>query len=675
MTDEGWDIIDVQHEHYRSTVNSYDEMEKIELKTCKVKINQITIFFCLVPNIDKKDKKNILKCVTPLIHNCNTCKSRFTDFSYLIGENGEFAAFNKEFVSEDIKKIQELRETSKLPPKISGYTMIIFDENFVKKYPPQDDKFHHLHFVFKEIELTPPEISNKLKPLLLHICSFENRFKRLVDDPDSIMIIKNVIQQLVRPDHWKSVVDWAIAFVTRANGKKWDHLKIHEKYDIMVFAMMTGRSNGSVHLDMQQAENLIDFMDKATNSAALCSLMDARSNPETYQCSSVAKALDIHKITSLCTATLIWEGESDLDVHVITERGDEVYYGNKQIPSCSLDFDANADSNKLELYPAENISIKEVGSYTIKVNNFNNRNNENVKFQIIVRKSGVTVDTFTEVWPRYRRKDDKMEICTIVITPEDLIEKPVELSEVQRRKLTAKEEDWTRLFGNVKSFIVSVEQVEVLKVTSSQMSTNRDVEYIYDAQETFARLLAPPKQKKTLAERCQLENLESFIKHVTSNRCILQINPRHYVPAYVTRIETNEQVMKFKHVVNVYQRKNELPQAMYTDQQSSARFDNEWCSSSKINVYGFVKFGETWFMVLNDVHLPSRNSESWPVGGGFYATHLNIQGHEHRSKWRCYHSLMYPECPEHEKPLIGTLLTGFSCFTFFHDNCEITVHA
>ena len=37
-----------------------------------------------------------------------------------------------------------------------------------------------------------------------------------------------------------------------------------------------------------QASNLVDFMEGAENSSALCAMMDDRSNPETYQVSRVA---------------------------------------------------------------------------------------------------------------------------------------------------------------------------------------------------------------------------------------------------------------------------------------------------------------------------------------------------------------------------------------------------
>ena len=59
--------------------------------------------------------------------------------------------------------------------------------------------------------------------------------------------------------------------------------------EVMVYAMCTGRASDSVHLDMQQASNLIDFMETAESTSALARMMDDRSNPETYQVSNVAE--------------------------------------------------------------------------------------------------------------------------------------------------------------------------------------------------------------------------------------------------------------------------------------------------------------------------------------------------------------------------------------------------
>ena len=40
-----------------------------------------------------------------------------------------------------------------------------------------------------------------------------------------------------------------------------------------------------------------------------------------------------------------------------------------------------------------------------------------------------------------------MEVCRVTVVPKNLAEKPVDLSEVEERKLAAKEAEWLQLFG------------------------------------------------------------------------------------------------------------------------------------------------------------------------------------------------------------------------------------
>jgi len=164
------------------------------------------------------------------------------------------------------------------------------------------------------------------------------------------------------------------------------------KYEVMAFALLTGRAQGAVHLDMQQASNLVDFMDDARNASALRAMMDERSNPETYQVSRVAALLRDKCVTSLCTVTLVWgvDGQphqSDLDLHTKV-AGKELYYGQKRVGKCQLDFDANA--SEVERNPAENVSLNQVGTFIFRVNNFNNRDKTDVPFEVTVRKPGTS---------------------------------------------------------------------------------------------------------------------------------------------------------------------------------------------------------------------------------------------------------------------------------------------
>jgi hypothetical protein len=531
--------------------------------------------------------------------------------------------------------------------------------------------FSHLHFTCEQ--LTPADVASRLKGLSAYLNgSFDNRFQRLVDDPSSLQVIQREIPSLARPDHWRSVADWAVDFAAKARGRRWGELAAHEKYELMAFAMLTGRAQGSVHLDMQQAGNLVDFMDEAHSASTLRAMMDDRSNPETYQVSRVAALLRDKCVTSLCTVTLVWgvDGQphkSDLDLHTKV-GGKELYYGSKRVGDCQLDFDANAST--VERNPAENISLNQVGTFVFRVNNFNNRDNAEVPFEVTVRKPGFT-EVHAGVWPRSRRDRDFMTVCTVSVTAADLRGEPVELSEAERKKLAAKEAEWERLVGDPKSTVASSEDVKISLVgpraPPSQPADGKG------AQAAFSQLLAgkPTPAKPTLAERCRLDTLSGLLEFAARTGCSLEVNPRNFAPAYVTRLETRTDALKSQLAVNAYHRKHEPPQQPRSDEPSTARFDEAWGLPATAPVHGFAQIGGAWFMVLRGARLPS--SPTWPLGAGMYPGNLKPEVHHHRSKWGSFHCMIAPGLPEAGVPLIGSALVGFASFQFILNGRGITV--
>lgn len=601
---------------------------------------------------------------------------RIPKFAQLIGSGGKHVAFCQDVVEAHVVEICKLRAESTASSATTDYELTIIDDEFMAKYPVEVGTFSHVHFTCDDS--SDAGMVLKLKRLSLYLNgSFENRFQKLVDDPGSLRVIQGQIPHLVRPDHWKSVVSWAVNFVAKAAGRAWSDLAAHEKYEIMVFAMLTGRSTGAIHLDMQQATNLVDFMADANNTEALRAMMDDRSDPEKYQVSRVAALLQDKKVTSLCTVTSVWgmEGEShksDLDLHTKLD-GQELYYGNLKVGKCSLDFDANA--SKVEENSAENISLNQVGSFAFRVNNFNNRDGVDVPFQVIVRKPGVN-EVYSGVWPRTRAKDDFLHVCTVHVTAEDLEEKPLELSEVEQRKLAAKESEWAAVFGDPTSVVAIDDDVAVSLVCQSAQDMFSPPSR--SAQETFSQLLLPKAKaaqstKPTLADRCQLESLPGLIEYVIANECSLEVHTRSFVPAYVTRIETSTDVLGSKFPINAYHRKNELPQQPRLDEQSAVRFDESWGASSTAVVHGFAQIHNVCFMVLKGVHLPK--DQSWPLGGGMYPTILKPEVHHHRSKWASFHFLVTPTMPERGVPLVGSALVGLPSFQFILNGREISVRA
>eukprot|EP00440_Ansanella_granifera_P023141 gb/GFBE01025130.1/.p1 GENE.gb/GFBE01025130.1/~~gb/GFBE01025130.1/.p1 ORF type:complete len:678 (+),score=146.70 gb/GFBE01025130.1/:1-2034(+) len=675
MAEQGWEV--VQSATWNEAL--YNALEQNAMRACQVSAGNKKVFFCVEPRI-LPDKQTARSCAAALSENCRTCMDRMPKFAHLIGEGGTHVAFCQD-VSDPSLDILRTARQGVTSNNVTDFRLVLIDKEFETKHPRRVGDFDHVHFTYDE--LTPDDVAARMNDLLDYLNgSFEHRFQKLVDDPASLEVIQKELPKLVRPDHWKSVTTWAVNFVALAGGRSWLELPAWKKFEIMVFAMMTGRSEGKVHFEMQQASNLVDFMNDAQDTAALRAMMDDRSDPATYQVSRVAELLRQKCVTSLCTVTLVWGNDgqpnkSDLDLHTKV-NGTELYYGNKVVGKCQLDFDANA--SKVEKSPAENISLNQVGTYEFRVNNYSNRDGKDVPFEVIVQKPGFH-EVHKGVWPRARSAGHFMDVCTVTVTKEDLEEKPVEMSEAEQKKLANKEAEWERLFGEVKSIVACDECLDAPLVRCKARSQSgypapaRGTQGAQGAQEVFSQMLAgkaAAPNKPSLAQRCQLETLAGFIKYVEDNQCSVQVDTRNFVPAYVTRIETKTQVTSTSLAINAYHRKNEPPQLPRSDEQSTVRFDESWGVSGRATVHGFAQIGNDWFMVLERAHLPG--DPSWPLGAGMYPTHLKAEVHHHRSKWASFHSLVVPDMPPGGIPLIGSALVGKApSFQFILDGREISV--
>ena len=667
-SDGEWEV--VAGKQVESPPEVYAQIASNSLKAASVQVNEKTLFYCLQPK-EALPKEAARLCSANLSTRCNTCIKRIPVFAQLLGAEGKHVYLKEELDDANVKALRSMRNKIK-SSEPADYHLLPIDEEFFQANPKEVGPFCHVHFLKDQV--SDAQLSERLKKLKNYLNgSFENRFQRLVNDPSSLKVIQDVLPELVRPDHWRGVVTWAVNLSARAEGRNWQDVAVHQKFDLMVYAMLTGRASDAVHLEMQQAANLVDFMDSAESREALKAMMDDRSNPETYQVSRVAERLRENRVASLCTVTLMWglDGaphQSDLDIHTVV-NGTELYYANKQVGKCKLDFDANASS--IEKNPAENISLNQVGTFEIMVNNFNNRDKKDVPFKVTVRKSGQEVAEHEGTWPRTRAKDSKMTVCRVTVLPEDLVEKPVELSEAEQKKLAAKEAEWSKLFGEPRALLASETDVEMRLVSHSNGYPAQG------AQQRFQELLQPKAKKGSLAERCKAEELDGFIERVTSKgaaACRLEVDIRNFAPAYITRLETATDVLKSKIVVNVFQRKFELPQAPRGDEPSSARLDASWGLQPRATVRGFVKVHAQWFMVLENARLPAQ--QEWPLAGGMYPTNLKPEVHQHRSKWASFHSLVQPEAvTSGGGSLIGSMLLGFPKFHFILDGKQVSVNA
>ncbi|CAJ1371853.1 unnamed protein product [Effrenium voratum] len=88
-----------------------------------------------------------------------------------------------------------------------------------------------------------------------------------------------------------------------------------------------------------------------------------------------------------CTVTLTWghggRFKSDMDLHSWI-GGQHLYYARRTLGCCQLDFDANAFETDLQEHPAERLALNEAGTFPIRVDNYKNRDQSDVPFEVVV---------------------------------------------------------------------------------------------------------------------------------------------------------------------------------------------------------------------------------------------------------------------------------------------------
>ncbi len=85
--------------------------------------------------------------------------------------------------------------------------------------------------------------------------------------------------------------------------------------------------------------------------------------------------LDAQAGTGEITISMLWSTADDLDLHVITPSGAEIYYSNKVADGGTLDVDQNASSDNIVANPIENIYFQSPlpGTYKVFIVNYSDR--------------------------------------------------------------------------------------------------------------------------------------------------------------------------------------------------------------------------------------------------------------------------------------------------------------
>ncbi|KAK3242678.1 hypothetical protein CYMTET_47640 [Cymbomonas tetramitiformis] len=288
-----------------------------------------------------------------------------------------------------------------------------------------------------------------------------------------------------------------------------------------------------------------------------------------YMVSQLNRRLNLQSVTSPHIIGLTWDGKftDDLDLHVITPKGSEVYFGNKEADGCRLDFDANVTEGEAE--PCENVSVRP-GVYNIYVTNFTKRTRDSpIPFQIVCRTVGKPHQIYPGVGTHEREERDKIHVCAHTLTDEPLSPEDLELSEEAARRASAQAADTDECVGVPASTVATVTSVEdrgmllvlpeIEKVRTPANTSLAESDSANLANISFQQMLKPVTQarvkKKFLTDNCRQlpSTFTEVVELMKSGKHALSVRLRDHSPEYLVDITTT----------NAYVRRNNLPAACH----------------------------------------------------------------------------------------------------------------
>eukprot|EP00239_Pterosperma_sp_CCMP1384_P011847 CAMPEP_0197865012 /NCGR_PEP_ID=MMETSP1438-20131217/43410_1 /TAXON_ID=1461541 /ORGANISM="Pterosperma sp., Strain CCMP1384" /LENGTH=897 /DNA_ID=CAMNT_0043483409 /DNA_START=152 /DNA_END=2845 /DNA_ORIENTATION=- len=387
----------------------------------------------------------------------------------------------------------------------------------------------YYHWTVFPSEVTRSDAAQRMERLKNYLPQMDTRLAKLTT-PEAIESVKIMMEEqekLQRPNHYRSVLDWVKGLQEAAvEGCSWpapfEEQSVEDKMAFRVNALMTGRVQGSTHLDFHQAENIVDFLTEPSREA-LRATMDQRSDPAYYQISQFNRRLVEAGVTSKHMIGLVWEGQytDDLDIHVTTPNGNVIYYGNTKGDGCQLDFDANV--NKGEANPAENVSVIP-GTYKVQVNNYTIRTRgKPVPFQIICRQAGLADQVYDSAWMPGRSSGEFITVCTHTFHELDEDDSTPEMSANAASRSRALDSEWNACVGTPEATVATLkslrekENVDVVVCNDGASGIKENV----TANQLFMQMAnAQPKEEKKkqyLSENCSknpstIQELMEFVR-------------------------------------------------------------------------------------------------------------------------------------------------------------------
>jgi len=563
----------------------------------------------------------------------------------------------------------------------------------------------------------------------INYATIDNRLANFmtVDGRKSFAIIVDCIKEIDHPELYRSGISWMTKILDKYRLSLED-MSLEKIYELRLFAMLSGKSDGNKHLDYMTCANFVVMLNMTCRSAVI-NAFNHRSDERNYQRSAVTKALAAKSVTSKYTVSLSWSVSDDLDLHVFVDdngcgrkhnsdfSGDNintlsdghVFYKNKRYSTktgnFTLDFDAGVQGN--ETAPVENISCPPGVRFHIFVNNYRIRSPGSVPGEIVIRQLGCPEIVHSFMWPAHRPSGNGLYIAshtfndsiTASFTSTD------GLSVKAARAMLAQDDEFMKQIGNATSTVATLfsleSGVEFTAVAPSKVAPSPlqydDLSYppchnqpirglpqmqnvsIIELARHRATKSIRPSTKTSLAASCQqhpttISELVAWVKNTPNGS--VHILPINFVPGYITNIKVADPTcIKRSSVVCCYSDKHKLPTEVVT--HGNARFDDSWGINpmAPTCVSGIVKIKGTWFFALDGVSLPCIHDDAFPLGGGFYPTMLTSKAHTHRSRFSTNHSQVVPVLPQSPDSglAIGAFLTTHS-FKVLLDGHPHTIH-
>jgi predicted nucleic acid-binding Zn-ribbon protein len=508
----------------------------------------------------------------------------------------------------------------------------------------------------------------------------DSRLAKFIKILLDIDYFKEAIGMCQRPNFWTKTMEW-LDYIANASMQlgilSWEGATNNQKNTLRLIALIGPSAEfcGTVAIirGFETGESLINFSGNARDVRAIASMMDAISNPETYQVSQVAQALLNHNVSlngRKLYISLEWKTLDDLDLGLRLPNGRIIDFRTMLANDIELNFDANQNCTRSPTTtPVEFISSRVgttplFGRYTVLVNCYKFKYSRvSIPFTLTITVGGVS-NTYSYSWNGVAGSAVNGGTCyqQFTIGPEDFIEQsmgPI-ISDSGARSIKANTSKFIEHYGsNPSSNIVDLSNAprEVERLWIYNLEANCGI--TGGGRALISSLIgAAGKARTTLSERLAPKPFVEYFANLPESADIrIQLAQCSGLPAYATQI-TRDLESRPLGAFNFNVLHDATAQIFLqpnTTIPNTGRLSYEWirgCASEtyEIKIIAIVKWNDNYFCIVDKAKFPDR----LPVTGGFYPSDLTLDQHSIRAEYSIFNTVR-PLVPTSSSsiPMIG----------------------